>query len=554
MQYSAKVVDHLGLIAGMVEELGIVEVIDTAITQDHDKRHLSIGQVVKATILNGLGFTGRPLYLTPQFFATKPTELLIGEGICASQINDNTIGRALDGLYHYGVSALFGLIASKAFEALHLESTFAHLDSTSFKVYGNDYHQSDKFIMLDEEGHETRPCTIEVTQGYSKDHRPDLSQVMLNMIVENSAGIPMAMEALSGNSSDKRTFAKSVETYTAHIQTHTADACIVADAALYSAENLSVLKRSQLHWITRVPETLKEAKEAILRTYDLDAWQRHPHDERYGYMTHTSHYGDTPQLWVVVCSQEAKKRSMVTLQRRYDTLSTQELHRISTLCKESFACEADAQKALKKLESSLKLTQINTGIETVCRYDKKGRPAKEAYPDYYEYRIVCRTYCSSLEYYQKELHNKSCFILATNDTNKQATALIDAYKNQYVVERGFAFLKSKEFFADALYLKSPERIEALLMIMALSLMVYTALEYRIRLELKTHSATFGNQKGKPTTTPTARWIFQCFEGIQLLQLHDTLQTLILNLNEHHRLIISLLGKTYEKIYGLGNGV
>lgn len=554
MQYSANVVDHLGLIAGMVDELGIVEVIDGAIVQDMDKRHLSIGQVVKANIINGLGFTGRPIYLTPQFFATKPLDLLLGDGVEASWLSDNTIGRALDTLYRYGVSALFGLIATRAYEVLRLESAYAHLDSTSFKVYGNDYSPNDKFVALDDEDNAERPGVIEVTQGFSKDHRPDLPQVMLNMIVENSAGIPLAIEALSGNSSDKSTFAASAQTYAALIQTHTTDKCIVADAALYSKANLEILRRSSLHWVTRVPETIKEAQTIITDTYGSDTWHLHREDERYRYITHTSDYGGINQLWVIVHSTEAHKRVMKTLARRYEKQSIKEHHAINALAKERFACEADANKALLKLQKSLTLTQMEATIESIERYKSKGRPVKAAQPDYLEYRIVCTPLSSSLQSYQQELHAKSCFILATNDTTKTAQSLIDAYKNQYVVERGFAFLKSKEFFADALYLKSPERIEALLMIMALSLMVYTALEYRIRHELKSHHATFNDQKGKPTATPTARWVFQCFEGIQLLRLHDTAQTLILNLNDQHRLIISLLGRVYEKIYGLGNGV
>jgi transposase len=292
----------------------------------------------------------------------------------------------------------------------------------------------------------------------------------------------------------------------------------------------------------------------ITDAYGSDAWHPHSDDGRYSYITHSSDYGDIAQLWVLVHSSEARKRAIKTLSRRYEKQSIKEQHAINALAKERFACEADAHKALSKLHKSLTLTQIKSSIESIERYKGKGRPAKAAQPDYLEYCIACTPISSSLEAYQRELHGKSCFILATNDTTKTAQSLIDAYKNQYVVERGFAFLKSKEFFADALYLKSPERIEALLMIMALSLMVYTALEYRIRHELKAHHATFNDQKGKPTATPTARWVFQCFEGIQLLRLHDTNQTLMLNLNNQHRLIISLLGRVYEKIYGLGSGV
>jgi transposase len=80
----------------------------------------------------------------------------------------------------------------------------------------------------------------------------------------------------------------------------------------------------------------------------------------------------------------------------------------------------------------------------------------------------------------------------------------------YHIERGFRFLKDPLFMASTLYLKSPKRIMALMMVMTLCLLVYAALEYRIRQALQQHDQTFPNQKGQPTRTPTARWVFQFF--------------------------------------------
>jgi transposase len=89
--YKSYNLDHLGLIAGLYDELGIGECIDTLIPQDLEQRTLSVGQSVKAMVLNGLGFTQGALYLTPHFFQDKPVELLIGPGIQADDLND-TVG------------------------------------------------------------------------------------------------------------------------------------------------------------------------------------------------------------------------------------------------------------------------------------------------------------------------------------------------------------------------------------------------------------------------------------------------------------------------------
>ena len=103
-RYRSQTLDHLGLVAGMYEELGIGERIDQVIAQDRDKRQVSLGQAVKAMVLNGLGFVNQRLYLMPKFFWDKPTQRLIGEGIQPEHLNDDVLGRALDAWYEFGVT------------------------------------------------------------------------------------------------------------------------------------------------------------------------------------------------------------------------------------------------------------------------------------------------------------------------------------------------------------------------------------------------------------------------------------------------------------------
>lgn len=102
---------------------------------------------------------------------------------------------------------------------------------------------------------------------------------------------------------------------------------------------------------------------------------------------------------------------------------------------------------------------------------------------FYEYSIKS-SYSLKIEPFHQEVWQKSLFILASNDLEIEPQEIIDVYKNQFVVERGFRFIKSPEFLADSLYLKKLERIEALLFIMTLSLMVYASLERKIRTSFK----------------------------------------------------------------------
>ena len=166
----SKILDHLGLVAGMFEELEIGDRIDEHIPQDFEEREVSVGQAVKAMVLNGFGFVQQRLYLTPQFFKRVPTERLIGEGVRPEHLNHGVLGRALDDLFEYGVTELFWDLAAHAAEKLGLGSRFAHLDATSFSFYG-DYDSEEE----PEEG------VVSIQKGYSRDHRPDLNQAVLDM-------------------------------------------------------------------------------------------------------------------------------------------------------------------------------------------------------------------------------------------------------------------------------------------------------------------------------------------------------------------------------------
>jgi transposase len=148
--YRSQVLDHLGLVAGMFDELGIGEVIDQATQQNPEMRIVTAGHAVKAMVLNGLGFVNQQLYLVPRFFQDKPISRLLTPCLIeAKHLNDDTLGRALDTLYAYGVTELYSLIAATAAERLGLTPRFAHLDSTSFHVDGryNSDHAPDEPVV-----------------------------------------------------------------------------------------------------------------------------------------------------------------------------------------------------------------------------------------------------------------------------------------------------------------------------------------------------------------------------------------------------------------------
>nr|QNO53012.1 hypothetical protein PNHJDAII_00016 [Methanosarcinales archaeon ANME-1 ERB6] len=101
VEYSSKNMDHLGIVGRVCKEIDLAGEIDRIVGVD-PRQKVTCGEAVVAMVLNTLGFVDRPLYLFPEFLATKPVELLIGEGLKAEWFNDDVIGRSLEKLYRAG--------------------------------------------------------------------------------------------------------------------------------------------------------------------------------------------------------------------------------------------------------------------------------------------------------------------------------------------------------------------------------------------------------------------------------------------------------------------
>ncbi|RKZ89649.1 MAG: IS1634 family transposase [Candidatus Parabeggiatoa sp. nov. 1] len=351
----SKTLNHLGLVAGMYDELGIGNIIDEAIEQDEEKRFVSIGKAVKAMVLNGLGFVNQRRHDFPKFFQDKPVERLIGEGIKAEQLNEHVMGRALDDIYDYDATSLYSQIAVGATQVLNLECRSSHLDSTSFHTDGTyetkncdleNEPTTEKVSANLEENNVDSSRIIQITKGYSRDHRPDLNQTILQLIVENQAGIPLLMKSMDGNSDDKTGFRETIQAHIKQLTEAYPLKYIIGDSALYTASSLHTLSQNpSIHWISRVPETITEAKEAIEK---VEIAEMTVIDEQTRYEVTTSDYADIEQRWIIVHSSQAEKRAKRTLDKQCLKASTANLKAFKALCNKTFDKKKEAQQALQK--------------------------------------------------------------------------------------------------------------------------------------------------------------------------------------------------------------
>ena len=533
--YSTQRMDHLGLVSGIVQDLGLVELIDAQVISD-PKSRLSYGQVVLAMLINGLGFTTRPMYLSPQFFETKPVDLLIGPGICASDLNEYQFGKTLDAIYSYGCTQLFSTLSSTIFLQEGLGMRIGHYDTTSLSVHGQGYESADE-------------QAIQITFGYSKDHRQDLRQWMIGLMVEPSHGIPWFFQALDGNTSDKTHFQAVISRLEAQAQLGEDSMFLIADSALFTEEGLKEIDK--VDYLTRVPHNFGQAKTLLSQYHQTDL----PASviEGYRWKEEEVEIFGRKMRWLLVFSEQAYQRETKTLERKVVKQEEELADQLGKLARRSFGCQPDAEKALNRLikqYSYLQLDQVSYTSKN--KSAKVGRPKTgQSLSKVWKVKASAKRDAQAIKEKQARLGK---FILATNIMDQQklpSAQILTHYKNQQQPEKGFRFLKSPLCMADALFLNKPERIEALGMIMCLALMVYALGERKLRQGLAEVEETVPDQKGKPTQKPTLRWIFQCFEGISLLQIHlpdQQIQRQMLNLNVLHKQVIAIFGSTAEKIY------
>jgi len=544
--------DHLGLVAGIIDEIGLVEQINQLVGQ-HESERVSPGHVVKAMILNGLGFVSAPLYLFSKFFDGLATEHLIGEGVQPEHLNDDRLGRVMDKLYLTGLSQLFTLVALGAANKFGVATNITHLDSTSFHVHGK-YEKNlpqvsfitGEFLPNNQKWEAVEetfaPNPIEITYGYSRDHRPDLKQFILDLICSEDGDVPLFLRVADGNEADKAVFAQIFGDFRKQL---TLDTLMVADSALYSAPNLEQMK--ELKWLCRVPLTVNRAKQLVCQLTEEEFIKSAL--SGYRVAEYTSNYGGITQRWLVVESEARKKADGSKLEQRLNKSEREANNKLRQLCTQEFACPSAAIEAAQGLVKKFKyhsLTDVQA-VESLPDHTKEAS-VKTGKSENITYRIQA-TLVRNQSVIDTEFRRAGRFVLATNviEVNELSNdAMLKEYKGQQSAERGFGFLKDPLFFTDSVFLKSPERVEALAMLMGLCLLVYTLAQRQLRQALSQSHSAIKNQLGKLTERPTLRWIFQCFQSVHLLIVNGGKQ--ISNLTDERLWILRFFPDACRRYY------
>ncbi len=258
----------------------------------------------------------------------------------------------------------------------------------------------------------------------------------------------------------------------------------------------------------------------------------------YKWKTEEVSYGGIKQRWLIVESEARRISDSEKLENKIEQEFVKTKKLLSQLEKEEFEHPSQIAYQVNGINKKLKFFTIQEKerIEVTNKEEKTV----------FKFKGDIEEKSEEIERKRKETGR---FILATNVFDESLVSdseILKKYKEQSVCEKGFAFLKDPLFFADSFFVEKPERIETILFLMSLSLLVYNLGQRELRNALKRGKTGLKNQLGKLTNRPTLRWIFQCFQGIHLLNLNGVEQ--VVNLTEERSFILEFLPASCHKYY------
>jgi transposase len=509
-------VQHLPIVKAYADKIGLVEVINQLVPTE---MAVDPGTIVLGMILDTL--SGRsPLYRLEEFFAHQDTALLLGQTIAPEAFNDDTVGRVLERLYATGTMKVFTACAVRADQVCHFDKRYVHFDTTSVSVYGA-YRPPE-----DQQEHEV-PFTI--THGYSKDKRPDLKQFVFATLCVDRA-IPIWGTPEDGNASDKtvnNTLLSNIATFLGKHGVAPGAYIYVADAALVTEENLGAL--GDTLFITRLPATYNECGRLIAEAVAHNAW------EDVGVLAHTQPtkhrpatsykasegevtlYGTAYRAVVVHSSAQDKRRQQRLargLQASYSTMQTT----VRTAEQQEYFCRADADAAAAQLRTvHPPYHLVDVTVEARPVYGR-GRPSshkpRPVTAMRYKLKTTIRPHTERISRMEEE---GGCCVLLTNVPTAghlahSAREILSVYKEQHGTEQNYGFLKAP-VIVNSLFLKKPERIEALGLVLLLSLLLWRLMERQMRAHVESTGMPLPGWDKKTTERPTAFMMMTKFAGV-----------------------------------------
>ncbi len=543
-------VGALPLINRLLQRMQLESVLQQYLPKDDSRTELPTSRALLVLVRNLL-LSREPIYGIPEWAARFAPDLLDLFHHEVPMLHDDRLGRCLHRLFEGAGSEFILAVVRQVIREFDVSLDELHNDSTTVSFYG-------AYAEAEEEGKRKGRATPAITWGHSKDHRPDLKQLLYTLTITEDGGVPVYFTSSSGNVVDDRTHR---ETWDVLVQlVGRPDFLYVADCKLASSENLKYLACRGGRFVTVLPASRREDRQFRERLRNSTA------DWDILYET-TDAEGETTEV-MSVCPQEmvtsdgfrllwyhsARKAGQdqttraQRLQRAIMDLTSlrERLQSPRTRFREQRKVQAAVDQLLKKrgVEGWLTVSIISQEKETY-RQARRGRPTKDMpYVKQVEQRFDLTWELNAEALIAAQLDDGT-FPLLTNDRELSAREVVAAYKRQPIIEKRFSQLKT-DFAVAPIYLKDVGRIQGLLAAYFLVLLIQTLLERELRMAMAKAElpALPLYPEERPCARPTARRVMDVMEPIQrhvLTEPDGNERTTLTELTDVQRQIIALFG-------------
>ncbi len=487
----ALITERLGplpLVNHFISRLGLTELLDQYVPTS-DRRCAVPHAAALGVLLRSIVVEREPIYrqvetvhgFAPSMYGLGAQEL--------ARLGDDRLGRALDRLYDADRGALLTEVVLAVGRCFAVKFEELHNDSTSIRLCG-------QYRVQPETVRGQRPPRI--VFGYSKDHRPDLKQLLFILTTAADGAVPVQFRIADGNTNDSITHIQTWNTL--KIVAGRTDFLYVADSKLCSHENLDTIARAGGRFVTVLPRSRQEDRQFRKRIQTVTppwelAWDRPDPKGRGGARDQWLVYRDpigSMEAWPIVWvwSKLLTGHQRASRQRRIDaalealTALRDRILSPRTRIRAPSRIDLEVEKILEHshVRRYLKVSRT-VRAEHDFKQTRRGRPGPHtAYRriTHRRYDLECTIDTATIAYDEK---SDGMYPLITNDRTLTPQQVLEAHKGQPRLEKRFEQLKSVHAIAPV-FLKNPARIEAFFTLYFLALLIQALIERELRQAMK----------------------------------------------------------------------
>lgn len=566
----AKRLDHLPIAAAILRQLRVRELVDERVSHDPRER-TTAGECLEALILTIL--TGHhTLYRCADRLEPFDCSLFFDWGDRLETLHDKRLGKALDQVFRAGPQGLYAELVAQAIRAFELEVKAIHTDTTTARLHGAYWGSVEPYDPED-------PSAIpEVTYGHSKDHRPDLKQIVFGLSVSGDGGVPIHGRVASGNRADALEFRHALR-QVAEVVPDPQQSVVVLDSKGFSGETMQLFREHRVGFVTLMPKSVGLWGE-LLRRFDgedeggvrprqllrikheerefrgekflveIARWEGRSYTCSYSYEDKATGVQHEIPLRALVVRSTAQREAKRETQSRALARERKALTGlIARSTKPTFRCQEDAEAAAERLRRKASVFfEVATRVHAEQRRVKRkgpGRPRAEEETQFEEVWILEAELIEPAEERLTALLDRECsFVIVGCDehhlTREAAPReLFEFYSDQDKVEKVMHWLKGPLRVAP-IFLELEERIAAMGLVYVVALMANALIQREARRRLEAAETTMPGNKGF-TAAPTTQVVFRLFEGIQVLHDPRSGRRVVCNLNTEQVRVWGLLG-------------